>query len=75
MQTFPVAITCGNTFILKPSEKNPGDYRNITVSIVSYVLALIFGKFHEVRCFSQTLSFFIPFPCMNMVTGSSKDGS
>lgn len=22
--TFPVAITCGNTFILKPSEKNPG---------------------------------------------------
>ncbi|CAK9180665.1 unnamed protein product [Ilex paraguariensis] len=22
---FPVAVTCGNTFILKPSEKDPGD--------------------------------------------------
>lgn len=21
---FPIAVTCGNTFILKPSEKNPG---------------------------------------------------
>ena len=25
LQMFPVAVTCGNTFILKPSEKVPGD--------------------------------------------------
>lgn len=25
MQMFPVAVTCGNTFILKPSEKDPGN--------------------------------------------------
>ncbi|KAJ6948713.1 hypothetical protein NC651_002892 [Populus alba x Populus x berolinensis] len=34
---FPVAITCGNTFILKPSEKDPGkDY-------LVYILCIIFG--------------------------------
>lgn len=22
---FPVAVTCGNTFVLKPSEKDPGE--------------------------------------------------
>lgn len=26
MQMFPVAVTCGNTFILKPSEKDPGNF-------------------------------------------------
>lgn len=25
LQMFPVAVTCGNTFILKPSEKDPGN--------------------------------------------------
>lgn len=25
VQMFPIAVTCGNTFILKPSEMNPGD--------------------------------------------------
>lgn len=24
LQMFPVAVTCGNTFVLKPSEKDPG---------------------------------------------------
>lgn len=24
-QMFPIAVTCGNTFVLKPSEKDPGD--------------------------------------------------
>lgn len=24
MQMFPIAVACGNTFILKPSEKDPG---------------------------------------------------
>lgn len=24
VQMFPVAVTCGNTFVLKPSEKDPG---------------------------------------------------
>lgn len=24
LQMFSIAVTCGNTFILKPSEKNPG---------------------------------------------------
>lgn len=26
LQMFPLAVTCGNTFVLKPSEKDPGDY-------------------------------------------------
>lgn len=25
-QMFPIAVTCGNTFVLKPCEKNPGDF-------------------------------------------------
>jgi acyl-CoA reductase-like NAD-dependent aldehyde dehydrogenase len=25
LQMFPVAVTCGNTFVLKPSEKDPGE--------------------------------------------------
>lgn len=25
LQMFPIAVACGNTFILKPSEKDPGD--------------------------------------------------
>jgi len=24
LQMFPIAVTCGNTFVLKPSEKDPG---------------------------------------------------
>ena len=24
IQMFPIAVTCGNTFVLKPSEKDPG---------------------------------------------------
>jgi hypothetical protein len=31
MQMFPVAVTCGNTFILKPSEKDPGNFFLIAV--------------------------------------------
>jgi hypothetical protein len=26
LQMFPIAVTCGNTFVLKPSEKDPGVY-------------------------------------------------
>jgi acyl-CoA reductase-like NAD-dependent aldehyde dehydrogenase len=37
LQMFPVAVTCGNTFILKPSEKDPGkDY-------LVHILCIIFG--------------------------------
>ena len=25
LQMFPIAVACGNTFVLKPCEKNPGD--------------------------------------------------
>ncbi|CAA2988325.1 methylmalonate-semialdehyde dehydrogenase [acylating], mitochondrial [Olea europaea subsp. europaea] len=32
---FPVAVTCGNTFVLKPSEKDPGDY--FLLSILVYI--------------------------------------
>lgn len=32
---FPIAVTCGNTFILKPSEKDPGDFQ-ILCSIAIY---------------------------------------
>jgi len=35
VQMFPLAVTCGNTFILKPSEKDPGDCQ-ILPSIVIY---------------------------------------
>jgi hypothetical protein len=34
VQMFPVAVTCGNTFILKPSEKDPGDCF-LLISVVS----------------------------------------
>jgi hypothetical protein len=34
LQMFPVAVTCGNTFVLKPSEKDPGD----SVLLLSYVV-------------------------------------
>lgn len=26
VQMFPIAVTCGNTFVLKPSEKDPGKF-------------------------------------------------
>lgn len=35
MQMFAIAVTCGNTFVLKPSEKDPGD------SLVNSVLLKI----------------------------------
>ncbi|RVW58369.1 Methylmalonate-semialdehyde dehydrogenase [acylating], mitochondrial [Vitis vinifera] len=34
---FPIAVTCGNTFILKPSEKDPGDC-DLLPHIVIYAL-------------------------------------
>lgn len=37
---FPVAVTCGNTFILKPSEKDPGNSDLLlgSVAIEHYLL-------------------------------------
>lgn len=37
LQMFPIAVTCGNTFILKPSEKDPGDC-DLLPHIVIYAL-------------------------------------
>lgn len=34
MQMFPIAVTCGNTFILKPSEKDPGDCQNHPSNVI-----------------------------------------
>ncbi|KAL4591996.1 hypothetical protein LXL04_004974 [Taraxacum kok-saghyz] len=30
--TFPVAVTCGNTFVLKPSEKDPGHWASVMLA-------------------------------------------
>lgn len=35
LQMFPIAVTCGNTFVLKPSEKDPGDYR-LRIHVILY---------------------------------------
>lgn len=32
MQMFPIAVTCGNTFVLKPSEKDPGKLHTIHIT-------------------------------------------
>lgn len=32
MQMFPIAVTCGNTFVLKPSEKDPGKLLTIHIT-------------------------------------------
>lgn len=34
MQMFPIAVTCGNTFILKPSEKVPGNFNGFLPSFM-----------------------------------------
>lgn len=31
LQMFPIAVTCGNTFVLKPCENNPGDFESVTI--------------------------------------------
>jgi hypothetical protein len=36
---FPLAVTCGNTFVLKPSEKDPGDVGFPSISL-NYLLNL-----------------------------------
>jgi hypothetical protein len=35
---FPVAVTCGNTFVLKPSEKDPGDSDFLLSCVVYQIL-------------------------------------
>lgn len=32
---FPMAVTCGNTFILKPSEKDPGNVFYLLCNVLS----------------------------------------
>jgi hypothetical protein len=39
---FPVAVTCGNTFVLKPSEKDPGNSDLLLCSVVYQSLSIIF---------------------------------
>jgi hypothetical protein len=39
LQMFPLAVTCGNTFVLKPSEKDPGDFGFPSISL-NYLLNL-----------------------------------
>lgn len=34
LQMFPIAVTCGNTFVLKPCEKNPGNSFSIGSCII-----------------------------------------
>lgn len=34
---FPVAVTCGNTYVLKPSEKDPGEtYLSVGITILVF---------------------------------------
>lgn len=44
---FPVAVTCGNTFILKPSEKDPGDSDLLLSCIVYQVLEHFLSWHHD----------------------------
>ncbi|XP_028082017.1 methylmalonate-semialdehyde dehydrogenase [acylating], mitochondrial-like, partial [Camellia sinensis] len=37
---FPIAVTCGNTFILKPSEKNPGDCHLLLALVVMNLISI-----------------------------------
>jgi hypothetical protein len=39
LQMFPIAVTCGNTFVLKPSEKDPGVYlyQHIVAQLIIYM--------------------------------------
>ena len=39
---FPVAVTCGNTFVLKPSEKDPGYSDLLLCCVVPQSLSIIF---------------------------------
>jgi hypothetical protein len=45
-QMFPIAVTCGNTFVLKPCEKNPGDF---TIDLFMYSLLLSAIEFFFLR--------------------------
>lgn len=47
VQMFPIAVTCGNTFILKPSEKDPGDFQFLcSIAIYGIVELLIMTGMH-----------------------------
>lgn len=39
---FPVAVTCGNTFVLKPSEKDPGKYDILKFLVYNILFRLIY---------------------------------
>ena len=34
---FPMAVTCGNTFVLKPSEKDPGDVGFLSITLYYFL--------------------------------------
>jgi hypothetical protein len=41
VQMFPIAVTCGNTFILKPSEKDPGDFQILCSFAIYRIVELL----------------------------------
>lgn len=41
VQMFPVAVTCGNTFILKPSEKDPGDCQILPSIVICEIIEFL----------------------------------
>lgn len=49
LQMFPIAVTCGNTFVLKPSEKDPGDLCFLAIlqmSLIRTLFIYFFILFH-----------------------------
>lgn len=50
LQMFPIAVTCGNTFILKPSEKNPGYCHTPFLNVFLYCKP---GTSYATRKFSE----------------------
>lgn len=56
LQMFPIAVTCGNTFVLKPSEKDPGNHCFLIIPQITLI---------------QTCFFYLLFP-FNTVTHTQK---
>lgn len=42
LQMFPIAVTCGNTFVLKPSEKDPGDHCFLIIPQITLIWTCLF---------------------------------
>ncbi|KAF2294234.1 hypothetical protein GH714_008441 [Hevea brasiliensis] len=49
LEMFPVAVTCGNTFILKPSEKDPGSCVSLHLWVVTALASFHAGAYIYAR--------------------------